>query len=149
MHAEVRLTIEGDKRLQRELNGMRRAARNQVMRPAIREGLTPILQEARRRTPWMSLRKLLAKEVKTSRKGKGVWGRVYFREHGTRTITVDDGRVVDFNTVASIFEFGTKDGRILPRGMLRGAREAKTGEALRVVRRRADQELQKQWRRRI
>ncbi len=147
MRVDVKLI--GDEKLQKDLNALASSSVNKVLRKPIRAGLQPIRQEASneyRKLGWdeFAEKRNLVRKVGTGK--KGVVGRVEIADIWNRMVTVE-GRQVPFNVVANILEFGSRKRNISEYRVLRGARDKKQHEAIRIVNDKATEQLEKQWKR--
>ncbi len=146
MRADVQLT--GDKQLQRDLAMLASSSVNDVLRNPIRAGLQPIREEASSRYKalgWSDFAKKSNIKRKVNSGKKGLVGRVAIADITNRTVKLD-GRDVPFNVVANILEFGSRSRNIREYRVLRGARDKKQAEALRIVQAKATKSLETRWR---
>jgi len=154
MALQQTVDLLGDKALMFTMNELKRGVKNQVMRPAVREGLKVMKQHAQGNTPHPDFKKMLKTRVGTSRRrgGSNVVGRLFVGAHKHRTIkwkvrsTKGGGQPVDgkvnFAAVAAFYEFGTQ--YMVPTFWMRRSAAASKRPAMSVVTRRARKELGRQ-----
>lgn len=124
--------IEGDQALARKLAGLPDKVQAKVMRSAMSRGLTPLAQAARRLQRHPSLRKLIAKAVVRRKRDRDWIGKVYMKPAKERTVRID-GRVVGFEVVGNILEFGSLKRHIAPQPFMRPARRQAGPAAIRAL----------------
>jgi HK97 gp10 family phage protein len=147
MRETAGLTIIGDKELRKSLQRMGSRSISAIMRPAIRAGLEPIYQQARANTPWPSIRKMIKRKVRiTKRTVHGVVqiGDANKSRLGQRVVKYK-GRLIDFSFVAWVLEFGSRKQHIRARAFMRNARAQRGEEAMRIVQEEAERRVMAEW----
>lgn len=117
------------------------ASRRRILRPAVSAALVPIKREARRLCPVRSglLKRSIGSEVRKSRRGSGIVGRVYVR----KTVEgIVDGKPHKPSKIAAFVEFGHGGPSPAPaHPFMRPAKENTRGEAMRRLTAKARERL--------
>ncbi len=128
--------IIGDKQIEAQLKNLGRNAERRIMRPAVSKALTPVNRQAkanaRAQLSSSTISRMIGKRVWSNR-NRRVVGKVYVRPDKTGRTIILEGRVVPFEVVANILEFGRKDGSMPPRPMVRVALEQQRGAVRRIL----------------
>jgi HK97 gp10 family phage protein len=118
--------VLGDKELLREFGKLEDKFKRRLLRPAIRVGLTPVVNAVKKNVPVDD--GFLREEIKKHVSKRGAWGRVY----------VDNGEWTDSNgkkkkpsKYAHLVEFGTKHKA--PHSFMRAGQEASRNQAFRKI----------------
>ena len=127
------VSMVGDKQIRATLNQLSNKVAQRIMVKAVRKGLLPVKQEAKRLANTLfksnSLSKLITIKAGKTKRGDA-YGKVYVSPtKGQRNIKLD-GREVPLAVAANIQEFGRKDGSLKPHAFMRPALDSKRGEAM-------------------